>query len=53
MDRKTLSREDRPDQDECRTPCFSRLRIVHNAYRIEITGESQRKRNRPPPLGGA
>ncbi len=26
MDRKTLSREDRPDQDECRTPCFSRLR---------------------------
>ncbi len=28
-------------------------RIVHNAYRIEITGDSQRKRNRPPPLGGA
>ncbi len=27
-------------------------RIVHNAYRIEITGESQRKRNRPPPLDG-
>lgn len=28
-------------------------RIVHNAYRIELTGESQRKRNQPPPLGGA
>ena len=27
-------------------------RIVHNAYRIELTGESQRKRNRPPPLDG-
>ena len=25
-------------------------RIVHNAYRIELKGESQRKRNRPPPL---
>ncbi len=25
-------------------------RIVHNAYRIELTGESQRKRNKPPPL---
>ena len=24
-------------------------RIVHNAYRIELKGESQRKRNRPPP----
>ena len=28
-------------------------RIVHNAYRIELTGESQRKRNKPPPLDGA
>ena len=28
-------------------------RIVHNAYRIELTGESQRKRNRPPPLDGS
>lgn len=27
-------------------------RIVHNAYRIELKGESQRKRNRPPPLDG-
>ena len=27
-------------------------RIVHNAYRIELTGESQRKRNKPPPLDG-
>ena len=27
-------------------------RIVHNAYRIDLTGESQRKRNRPPPLDG-
>ena len=27
-------------------------RIVHNAYRIELKGESQRKRNRPPPLNG-
>jgi len=26
-------------------------RIVHNAYRIELTGESQRKRHTPPPLG--
>ena len=25
-------------------------RIVHNAYRIDLKGESQRKRNRPPPL---
>ena len=25
-------------------------RIVHNAYRIELTGESLRKRNKPPPL---
>ena len=25
-------------------------RIVHIAYRIELTGESQRKRNKPPPL---
>ena len=28
-------------------------RIVHNAYRIELAGESQRKRNTPPPLDGA
>ena len=28
-------------------------RIVHNAYRIELAGESQRKRNRPPPLDGS
>jgi len=28
-------------------------RIVHNAYRIELTGESQRKRNKLPPLDGA
>ena len=28
-------------------------RIVHNAYRIELSGESQRKRNTPPPLGGS
>ena len=28
-------------------------RIVHNAYRIELTGESQRERNTPPPLDGA
>ncbi len=27
-------------------------RIVHNAYRIDLTGESQRKRNTPPPLDG-
>ena len=27
-------------------------RIVHNAYRIELGGESQRKRNKPPPLDG-
>ena len=27
-------------------------RIVHNAYRIDLKGESQRKRNRPPPLDG-
>ena len=27
-------------------------RIVHNAYRIDLEGESQRKRNKPPPLGG-
>ena len=27
-------------------------RVVHNAYRIETTDESQRKRNRPPPLDG-
>ena len=27
-------------------------RIVHNAYRIELKGESQRKRNKPPPLDG-
>ena len=27
-------------------------RIVHNAYRIYLKGESQRKRNRPPPLDG-
>ena len=25
-------------------------RIVHSAYRIDLTGESQRKRNKPPPL---
>ena len=25
-------------------------RIVQGAYRIELAGESQRKRNRPPPL---
>ena len=24
-------------------------RIVHNAYRVDLKGESQRKRNRPPP----
>ena len=28
-------------------------RIVHNAYHIELTGESQRKRNTPPPLSGS
>ena len=28
-------------------------RIVHNAYRIDLKGESQRKRHRPPPLDGA
>ena len=27
-------------------------RIVHNAYRIVLKGESQRKRNKPPPLDG-
>ncbi len=27
-------------------------RIVHNAYRIELKGDSQRKRNKPPPLDG-
>ena len=27
-------------------------RIVHNAYRIDLEVESQRKRNKPPPLGG-
>ena len=28
-------------------------RIVHNAYRIDLKGESQRKRNKlPPPDGG-
>ncbi len=27
-------------------------RIVHNAYRIELAGESRRRRNAPPPLGG-
>ena len=27
-------------------------RIVHNAYRIGLAGESQRKRNAPPPLDG-
>ena len=27
-------------------------RIVHNAYRIKLAGESQRKRNKPPPLNG-
>ena len=27
-------------------------RIVHNAYRIDLAGESQRKRNKPPPLDG-
>ena len=27
-------------------------RIVHNAYRIDLKGESQRKRNKPPPLEG-
>ncbi len=27
-------------------------RIVHNAYRIELKGESQRKRNVPSPLNG-
>ena len=27
-------------------------RIVHNAYRIDLKGESQRKRNKPPPLDG-
>ena len=27
-------------------------RIVHNAYRIELKGESQRNRNKPPPLDG-
>ena len=27
-------------------------RIFHNAYRIDLEGESQRKRNKPPPLGG-
>ncbi len=25
-------------------------RIIHNAYRIDLKGESQRKRNKPPPL---
>ena len=28
-------------------------RIVYNAYRIELSGESQRKRNKSPPLGDA
>ena len=27
-------------------------RIVHNAYRIDLKGESKRKRNKPPPLDG-
>ena len=27
-------------------------RIVHNAYRIDLKGESQRKRNKLPPLDG-
>ena len=27
-------------------------RVVHNAYQIKLTGESMRKRNAPPPLGG-
>ena len=27
-------------------------RIFHDAYRINLTAESQRKRNKPPPLGG-
>jgi len=27
-------------------------RIVHNAYRIDLKGKSQRKHNRPPPLDG-
>ncbi len=27
-------------------------RIVHNAYRIELTSGSQRRRNAPPPLDG-
>ena len=27
-------------------------RIVHNAYRVDLKGESQRKRNKPPPLVG-
>ena len=27
-------------------------RTVHNAYRIDLKGESQRKRNKPPPLDG-
>ena len=28
-------------------------RIVHNAYRIDLKGESERKRNSPPPLDGS
>ena len=27
-------------------------RIVHNAYRVDLKGESQRKCNKPPPLDG-
>ena len=27
-------------------------RIVHNTCRIDLRGESRRKRNRPPPLDG-
>ena len=28
-------------------------RVIHNGIHIELKGEFQRKRNRPPPLGGS
>ena len=40
-------RMDDPDRDDRVLD-----RIVHSAYRIELKGESQRKRNKPPPLDG-
>ncbi len=45
MDRKTLSREDRPDQDECRTPCFSRLRPVITRKPRDRRSRAQRWRD--------